>query len=44
MPADPAGVIRVNNTPIAISRDGRSYAYGYIAPSNRIFTSSTGVR
>ena len=30
MPADPAGVIHVNNTPIAISRDGKSYAYTYI--------------
>ena len=30
MPAEPAGVIHVNNTPIAISRDGRSYAYTYI--------------
>ena len=30
MPADPAGVIHVLNTPIAISRDGRSYAYTYI--------------
>jgi hypothetical protein len=30
MPADPAGVIHVNDSPIAISRDGRSYAYTYI--------------
>jgi dipeptidyl aminopeptidase/acylaminoacyl peptidase len=30
MPADPTGVIRVNDSSIAISRDGRSYAYGYI--------------
>ena len=30
MPADPAGVIHVNDSPIAISRDGRSYAYSYI--------------
>ncbi|HLN58678.1 MAG TPA: protein kinase, partial [Thermoanaerobaculia bacterium] len=27
MPADPAGVVNVNNSRIAISRDGRSYAY-----------------
>jgi hypothetical protein len=25
-PADPAGVIHVNSTPIAISSDGKSYA------------------
>ena len=30
MPADRAGVIHVNDTPIAISRDGKSYAYTYI--------------
>jgi eukaryotic-like serine/threonine-protein kinase len=30
MPADPAGVVHVNDTPIAISRDGKSYAYTYI--------------
>jgi hypothetical protein len=30
MPADPAGVVYVNDSPIAISRDGRSYAYSYI--------------
>ena len=29
MPADPAGVIAVSNSPVAISRDGRSYAYSY---------------
>ncbi|HJW13272.1 MAG TPA: protein kinase [Thermoanaerobaculia bacterium] len=29
MPADPAGVVNVNNSRIAISRDGRSYAYHY---------------
>ena len=29
MPADPAGVVSVNNSRIAISRDGRSYAYHY---------------
>jgi Tol biopolymer transport system component len=30
MPPDPTGVIVVNNSPIAISRDGRSYAYSYV--------------
>ena len=30
MPADPAGVAHVLDTPIAISRDGKSYAYTYI--------------
>jgi Tol biopolymer transport system component len=30
MPADPAGVVHVLNTPIAISSDGKSYAYTYI--------------
>jgi Tol biopolymer transport system component len=30
MPADPAGVMHVLDTPIAISQDGRSYAYTYI--------------
>jgi Tol biopolymer transport system component len=30
MPADPAGVAHVNESPIAISRDGKSYAYTYI--------------
>ncbi len=29
MPADPAGVVNVNNSRFAISRDGRSYAYHY---------------
>jgi len=29
MPADPAGVVNVNNSRIAISRDGGSYAYSY---------------
>jgi eukaryotic-like serine/threonine-protein kinase len=30
MPADPAGVVNVNPSRIAISGDGRSYAYGYV--------------
>jgi eukaryotic-like serine/threonine-protein kinase len=30
MPADPTGVIHVIPSPIAISRDGKSYAYNYI--------------
>jgi Tol biopolymer transport system component len=44
MPAGPAGVIHVNNTPIAISRDGRSYAYSYIRIVESDFYILEGVR
>ena len=44
MPADPAGVIRVNNSRFAISRDGRSYAYGYIRAVESDLYLLTGVR
>jgi Tol biopolymer transport system component len=44
MPADPAGVIHVNNTRIAISRDGRSYAYSYIRIVESDFYLLEGVR
>ena len=30
MPADPTGVVHVMPSPIAISRDGKSYAYNYV--------------
>ncbi len=44
MPADPVGVVHVNSSRIAISRDGRSYAYNYIRVVESIFFLLGGLR